>query len=60
MTYTADELWKWLNSIRDYGRGLSDWEEEFCESVRGQLSRRGSLSERQVEILERIYSERTP
>jgi hypothetical protein len=38
---------------------LSSWEINFIDSIEGQLTSKGYLSERQEEILERIYS-RTP
>ena len=38
---------------------LTHWERDFVESVGEQLERRGTLSERQQEILERIYAEKT-
>lgn len=47
-----------LDSVENEGRGLSPWEKSFTESVRDQFDRRGDLSEKQVEILERIYTEK--
>jgi hypothetical protein len=41
-------------------KNLSKWEEDFIDSIKEQWQDRRSLSERQEEILERIYSERTP
>lgn len=38
---------------------LTEWEEEFVLSVRGQWERKKSLSQRQIDILERIYAEKT-
>ena len=34
---------------------LSPWEQNFLESVSDQYTRKGSLSDKQLEILERIY-----
>lgn len=34
---------------------LSEFEQEFLPSVRDQFGRKGTLSEKQYEILERIY-----
>lgn len=39
---------------------LTDWERSFMESITDQWDRTGRLSERQAEILERIYAEKTP
>ena len=38
---------------------LSRWELDFLHSVKDQFDRRGSLSDRQFTVLERIYAERT-
>lgn len=53
-------LHDWIVAIQEEGRGLSKFEVDFVESVAVQLEERGRLSERQVEILERIYAEKTP
>ena len=39
---------------------LTDWERQFIESVSDQWDRRHSLSDKQREILERIYVEKIP
>jgi len=49
---------EWFKSIEETGVNLSKWEEDFVESVKEQFTKRGSLSEKQLEILERIYAER--
>ena len=57
-----DQLYKvhqsWIESCEMSDR-LSEWEEQFVESVKGQLEKKGSISYAQAEILERIYSEKT-
>ena len=35
---------------------LSDWEREFIDSVRRQLESRRNLSDRQLEVLEKIWA----
>lgn len=47
-----------LDSIKTEGRGLTKWEEDFIDSVTDQFDHRGSVSDRQAEIIERIYKER--
>ena len=42
------------------GVNLTVWEEGYIEDIRGQWARKRWLSDAQFEILERIYSERTP
>jgi hypothetical protein len=48
-----------LECLESPSRELTKWEEGFVESVREQFLERGSLSDRQTEILERIYAEKT-
>lgn len=38
---------------------LSDWEIKFLRSIRDDIHRKITLTDRQVEILERIYAEKT-
>jgi len=38
---------------------ITRWELDFLHSVKDQFDRRGSLSDRQFTVLERIYAERT-
>jgi len=60
MTYNASVIAGWIEEIQDHGRGLTKWEEDFMESIADQFEERGSISDRQEEILERIYSNKTP
>lgn len=49
-----------LETIERAGVNLTVWEENFVESLRTQLTAGRDLSDKQVEILERIYAKRTP
>lgn len=49
-----------LDSCTDNMSCLSKWEQNFVESLVDQWNRRHSLSDRQKEILERIYVEKIP
>jgi len=60
MTQPTDGGEEWLEACEEYAERLTKWEQDFVESLREQWDRRGSLSERQLEILERIYAEKTP
>ena len=54
----SDSHWAMIDVLCDKEDGLTAWEAEFVDS----LSRRGKtrdLSEKQIEILERIYEEKT-
>ena len=44
-----------LEHCGDFTEKLTEWERNFVESVSEQLDRRGDLSDKQAEILERIY-----
>jgi len=48
-----------LTSLESPSRELTKWEEDFIASLSEQLQRRGDLSDRQIEILDRIYTEKT-
>lgn len=57
---SQDLLQGWIDSIlAEASDDLTEWESNFIDSLQGQLTRKGSLSERQEEILERIYAEKT-
>ena len=49
----------WFKSIEETGVNLTKWEQDFVESVKEQFEKKGSLSEKQQEILERIYADKT-
>jgi hypothetical protein len=51
-------LEQWIEDVNSEGRNLSDWETNFMESITEQFGTRGGLSEKQEEILERIYAEK--
>ena len=59
MTYGPEVIREWLSALEEPSKPLSAWELSFVECVSDQMDRRGSLSDRQVEILERIYAEKT-
>jgi len=48
-----------LTSLETPHKELTKWEEDFLGSIGEQFKSRGTLSEKQTEILERIYSEKT-
>lgn len=51
---------EWCNAILQNGVDVSSWEEEFTTSVKEQLEKYRRISDRQAEILEKIYSDKTP
>jgi hypothetical protein len=56
-----DRWTQWFDEIEATGphKGLTKWEKDFTESLRDQVEGSGSMSQRQEEILERIYTDRT-
>lgn len=50
----------WITTINDDGRNLTKWELDFMESITEQFAQRNSISDKQEEILERIYVNKTP
>lgn len=48
-----------LSSLDTPCKELSSWESGFISSLTDQFERKGSLSEKQFEILGRIYAEKT-
>ena len=59
MRQPREILEKWLSAINEDGKGVTIWEQEFCDSLDSQLTDFGRISEKQEQILERIYAERT-
>jgi len=51
---------QWINCcLHEVKHPLTPWEKNFIESIADQFDRKGSLSEKQEAILERIYAEKT-
>jgi hypothetical protein len=55
---SKETIGQWLLAIEESGRGLTKWEESFIESIADQFASTESISDRQEEILERIYVEK--
>lgn len=50
----------WVNAIINEAQDkLSEWETNFVNSIENQLDMGRTLSQRQAEILERIYADKT-
>ncbi len=64
MTEDREQLHKlhlgWVGTIQREGLNLTEWEINFVLSLKNQLLQGRVLSEKQVEILERIYADKTP
>jgi hypothetical protein len=51
---------QWVEHIQDHGVNLTPREEEFIESVAGQIEEGRYMSEAQGDWIEEIYTKRTP
>jgi hypothetical protein len=52
-------IWqKWIEDCMS-SDNLTEWEDNFINSVKRQLERKGTLSTAQAETLERIYAEKS-
>jgi hypothetical protein len=56
---TADNIQHMLRELERPAKALTDWELNFLASITDQFNRRGSLSQKQFDILEKIYAEKT-
>jgi hypothetical protein len=56
----SSDIEKMLTDVQVYGEKLTEWEENFIASIALRFKQKGALSGRQVEILERIYADKTP
>lgn len=59
MTKDKDIIENWIETVNTEGKKLSKWELDFMESITDQFASKNWLSDRQEEILERIYTEKT-
>lgn len=59
MTKDPQVIEDWINHVNERGVNLTKWEKDFMESITEQFANRRSLSDKQEEILERIYAEKT-
>jgi hypothetical protein len=48
-----------FHALESPNKDLTEWEENFLESISKQFDQRGTLSDKQFEILDRIYAEKT-
>jgi hypothetical protein len=60
MRQTIEVIKSWIHLIKTEGQDLTSWEEDFVESIEEQVNRYGKISDRQEEILDKIYTEKTP
>ena len=53
-------IWRsWIDAcLTEATKPLSKWEQDFIQSISDDLTFKGTLSEKQVEVLERIYTEK--
>ena len=49
----------WLDALQEPYKPLTKWEQGFVDSLQEQLFSQGWLSDRQKEVLERLYAQKT-
>ncbi len=54
-TYDGKAIKYMLDNAMDFTDKMSDWERSFIESVSEQFDKGHSLSQKQVDVLERIH-----
>jgi hypothetical protein len=59
MKQKPEVLWEWLDELAVPKKRLTEWEKVFVFSVTDQLAMRGSLTDKQIDILEKIYTDKT-
>ena len=59
MKQSPEVIARWITIIQEDGRNVTQWEYDFVASLDEQMEQRGGISDRQEEILERIYAEKT-
>ncbi len=60
MKYEQRTIAHFITEVNDApSKPLTAWERSFMESITDQWDRTNRLSEKQLEILERIYAEKT-
>lgn len=69
MVTKMPEMWKpqpievyisWCEAILDEAESkLNDWERDFIDTISIKLYGKSNLTQRQAEVLERIYTEKT-
>jgi hypothetical protein len=56
---TDDPIKHMLEALESPSKELTKWEASFIESITDQYEQKGQLSDRQFEVLEKIYAEKT-
>lgn len=59
MTKDPQVIEEWITHVNEHGLNLTKWEEDFMDSITEQFTNWNKISDKQEEILERIYTEKT-
>lgn len=57
--HTHEMIEHMINALEQPSRELTEWEDNFMNSIKRQYALKSILSDKQFEILERIYAEKT-
>lgn len=52
-------VYQYLRDLIEPSQPLTDWEDEFVESVSQQFENTGLISQKQFDVLERIHGDRS-
>ena len=55
---SIDDYYDTIRWIREHGRGVTGWEDDFLNSIELQIDCKGELSSKQEEVLNRIFDKR--
>lgn len=56
MTEPSETIARWISALQD--EPLTRWEESFIQSLDDQMEEHGSISDKQEEVLKKMYEEK--
>jgi len=57
--FTVEQVQEMIDKIEAEARGLTEWEQHFINDMVKVFPRTANLSEKQLEVIERIYAAKT-
>lgn len=58
MKYTKEQLARFVSELRESDLELTKWERDFLDSMSERLAKHWTLSNRQIDLLDRLYHEK--
>ena len=59
VTYSTEELLAFVDFVLNHGKGVTNWEQQFMRDMQKHAPYMTPFSEKQAQVIERIYTERT-